>query len=129
MDPHALVVPREESVETLLSQPESESTFRHIVVGQDGRIVGVLRINTALRHASAAAQSDIRVGEVASRDFIIVGVAENAFVVIQRMWRHHATMAVVVRGTATPEISGVVGVISKEHIADAVAASVAVYPG
>lgn len=129
MDTHALIVPEEESVEALLSRPDSDRHLRHIVVSQGGRITGVLRINTALRHASAAAQSDIRVGEVASHDFIVVGSDEIAFEVIQRIWGAHATMAVVVRGPAVPEVSRVVGVISKEHIADAVAASIAVYPG
>ncbi|HTT04682.1 MAG TPA: chloride channel protein [Steroidobacteraceae bacterium] len=129
MDTQVLIVTADESVEKLLSSPNGERHLRHIVVGKDGRIAGVLRINTALRHASAAAQADIRVGEVASRDFIVVGADDIAFDVIEHMWRDNASMAVVVRGPVAPEIPRVLGVITKEHIADAVAASVAVYPG
>lgn len=128
MDAHALIVPAEEAVEALLSRPDNNGLLRHIVVAQNGRISGVLRINTALRHASAAAQADIRVGEVASRHFVVVGATEAAFEVIERLWRENASMAVVVREPPGLEVAGVLGVISKEHIADAVAASVAAYP-
>ncbi|HYM02336.1 MAG TPA: hypothetical protein VET85_05270 [Stellaceae bacterium] len=39
-----------------------------------------------------------------------------------------AAMAVVVRGRGVPRPSAVLGVITKEHVADAVAESVSVYP-
>ena len=38
-------------------------------------------------------------------------------------------MALVVRGRGVPRRSDVVGVITKEHVADSVASSVKVYPG
>jgi len=58
-------------------------------------------------------------------------VRENdiAFDVIQRLWRRQAVMAVVVRGQGVPRVPDVAGVITKEHVADSVAASVKVYPG
>jgi CIC family chloride channel protein len=126
MDARALIVPAEESVEALLSRPDNDGHLRHIIVAQNGRISGVLRINTSLRHASAAAQSDIHVGEVASRNFIVVQADDIAFDVIKSMWRHGAAMAVVVSGPTAA--ARPLGVISKEHIADAVAGSIAVYP-
>ena len=49
------------------------------------------------------------------------------FHVIDRMWRRQASMIVVVRGRGVPRARSVVGVISKEHIADSVAASVRPY--
>ena len=45
------------------------------------------------------------------------------------MWRKGSVMAVVVRGRGPPHAEDVAGVITKEHVADSVAASVRVYPG
>ena len=60
----------------------------------------------------------VTLGDVASRDFIIVG--EDAIVsdVIERMWRKGAFMAIVVRARGVPRGGDVVGVITKEHVAD-----------
>jgi CIC family chloride channel protein len=44
------------------------------------------------------------------------------------MWRRNAIMAVVVSGQGIPRGSDVVGVITKEHVADSVADSVKAYP-
>jgi chloride channel protein, CIC family len=49
------------------------------------------------------------------------------FGVIGRMWQRGAMMAVVVRGNGTPLASDVLGVITKEHVADSVALSVRPY--
>jgi CIC family chloride channel protein len=45
------------------------------------------------------------------------------FDVIHRFWRGTASMVVVVRGSGVPRAQDVVGVITKEHIADSVAES------
>jgi CIC family chloride channel protein len=44
------------------------------------------------------------------------------------MWRRNSIMAVVVRGRGIPRASDVVGVITKEHVADSVAESIKAYP-
>ena len=66
--------------------------------------------------------------EIASRNFTIVREDDIVFDVIQRIWRKHAAMALVVRGSGIPRPENVVGVITKEHVADSVANSVKVYP-
>jgi len=58
----------------------------------------------------------------------VVSEEVTAYEVIRRMWRKKAIMAVVVRGSGIPRASDVVGVITKEHVADSVADSIAVYP-
>ena len=103
--------------------------MRHVVVTEGHRIVGVLRVNTALRHALAEAQADVRLRDVASRDFTIVREDDIALDVIQRMWRRRAFMALVVSGQGVPRPENVRGVITKEHVADSVASSVKIYPG
>ena len=108
--------------------------MRHVVVTRDDRIVGVLRINTGLRLGTADVERDVTLGDVASQNFTLVRADDVAFDVISRMWRKNAVMAIVVaqqrkapfRTRRVP--SEVVGVITKEHVADAVAASIQVYP-
>jgi CIC family chloride channel protein len=76
-----------------------------------------------------AAQTGLSLGDVASRNFTVVTEDQTAFDVIRRIWRHNAIMAVVVRGAhGAPRGSDVVGVITKEHVADSVADSIKAYP-
>jgi CIC family chloride channel protein len=76
------------------------------------------------------AQTDtgITLGDVASQNFTIVRETTLVFDVIRRIWQKNAVMAVVVHGQDTPRGTDVVGVISKEHVADSVAESVKFYP-
>ena len=74
------------------------------------------------------AHTGVTLGEVASRDFVVVREDEVVFDVIERMWRKHGGMAVVVTGQGIPRGDDVVGVITKEHVADSVASSVKIYP-
>jgi CIC family chloride channel protein len=63
-----------------------------------------------------------------SRDFTVVGEDVVAYDVIDQMWRNHAFMAVVVRGPGMRGAEDVLGVITKEHVADSVASSLKIYP-
>ena len=65
---------------------------------------------------------------VPNRDFTIVGEDVVAYDVIDKMWRKHAFMAVVVRGHGMRGAEDVLGVITKEHVADSVASSLKIYP-
>ncbi len=67
-------------------------------------------------------------GELASRNFVVVHEGTIASDVIRRVWAQNAVMAVVVRaGVAAPSGADIVGVITKEHVADSVAESVSGY--
>lgn len=102
--------------------------FRHVVVTRSGRIEGVLRINTGLRRAISHDHPSVTLGTLAQHNFIVVAPTDAASDVISQLRQKHATMAVVVKG---PELEGsveVVGVIAKEHIADAVASSIRIFP-
>jgi CIC family chloride channel protein len=129
MERDVLVLPGHMSFDALLAQPEHEGRMRHIVVADEARILGVLRVNTALRQASAGARSPIRLRDIASRDFTVAREDDIIFDVIQRIWRRRAVMALVVRGRGVPRPADVVGVITKEHVADSVADSVKIYAG
>lgn len=128
MDPDVLVIPAETSLDDFLRDPQHDGRLRHIVVTKDGRLHGALRINTGLRRGLETARTAVTLGDVASRHFVVVGEDAVVFDVIERMWRKHGTMAVVMSGRGVPRGDDVVGVITKEHVADSVASSVQIYP-
>jgi CIC family chloride channel protein len=112
----------------LFARPQGPA-FRHVVVTKEQEIFGVLRINTGLRRAVSQADSDIALGVLAQRNFIVVRENDVAFSVITRLRKQHAVMAVVVGQSDGHEPARVLGVIAKEHIADAVASSIRIFPG
>lgn len=112
----------------LFARPQGPA-FRHVVVTKEQEIFGVLRINTGLRRAVSQADSDIALGVLAQRNFIVVRENDVAFSVITRLRKQHAVMAVVVGQPEAHEPARVLGVIAKEHIADAVASSITIFPG
>jgi CIC family chloride channel protein len=124
------LLPRDMGFDEFLRMPERQGTLRHIVVTDGERIVGTLRVNTSLRHGLEGAYTGVRLGSVANERFTVAHEADIMFDVIQRFWRRKAAMIVVVRGTGVPRASDVVGILTKEHIADSVAESVRPYaPG
>jgi chloride channel protein, CIC family len=128
MDPDVLVLPREASFDEFLTEYGEEGRMRHVVVTDKGRLFGVIRVNTGLRRGLAGTNTGVTLGDVASRNFTVVGEDAVAFDVINRMWRKGAIMAVVTRGHGVPHAEDVAGVITKEHVADSVADSIALYP-
>jgi chloride channel protein, CIC family len=89
--------------------------------------VGVLRVNTGIRHGLEGAYTGVTLDDVATRDFSIAHEEDIMFGVIGRMWQRGAMMVVVVRGNGNPLAADVLGVITKEHVADSVALSVRPY--
>jgi CIC family chloride channel protein len=129
MDTDIQVLSKDASFDDYLRQPEHAGRLRHVVVTDKGHIYGVIRVNTGLRRGLEGAHTGLSLGDVASRNFTVVGEDETAFDVIRRIWRRNAIMAVVVRGRrGVPRGSDVAGVITKEHVADSVADSVKAYP-
>jgi CIC family chloride channel protein len=128
MDTDVLVLEAKTSFESFLRLPDHQNRMRHVVVRDGRRIIGALRVNTALRHALAGAESGVTLGDVASPNFVIVGEDKIVFDVIERIWRKNAVMAIVVSTRGVPRPDDVRGVITKEHVADSVAASIKVYP-
>lgn len=90
------------SFDTFLAKPEHHGRMRHVAVFDGNRIIGVFRVNTALRRASEGAQSTVTLGDIASRNFTIVREDDIVFDVIRRIWRRQAVMALVVRRRGVP---------------------------
>ncbi len=129
MDKDIIVATADSGFDELLARPDNGGRLRHVVVSDDGgHIVGVMRVNTALRAGSSVVQPGTALRDLASHDFTIVREDEVVFDVIRRLWRRKAIMALVTRGRGVPRADDVLGVITKEHVADSVAASIEVYP-
>jgi CIC family chloride channel protein len=128
MDTDVVLAPAEMSFDAFLSQPDNLGRVRHVAVTENNRILGVLRINTALRHASEEGRSSVALRDIVSRNFTIVREDDIVFDVIRRIWSKGAGMALVVRGRGVPRPENIAGVITKEHVADSVASSISMYP-
>lgn len=127
MDRDILLLPTKMSFDTFLRQPKHEGKIRHVVVVGDERVVGVLRVNTGIRQGLESAYTGVTLDDVASREFIIAHEEDIMFGVIGHMWRRGAMMVVVVSGNGEALACNVLGVITKEHVADSVALSVRPY--
>nr|WP_234913852.1 chloride channel protein [Rhizobium rhizogenes] len=128
MDSDILVLQAEQSFDEFLRQHEGEGRLRHVVVIKGSHVFGVIRINTGLRRGLADTHTGVCLGDIANRDFTIVGTEMTASDVIERMWRKNAFMAVVVSGQGIPRETDVVGVVTKEHVANSVADGLKIYP-
>ncbi len=127
MEKDFLLIDEAMSFADFLRQSAGSGGLRHAVITRGKLIIGVLRVNTGLRRTVSAAAADVTMGTVAQRNFTIVRRNTMMFDVIARLRRRKAVMSVVVRGAGRPRADDVIGVISKEHIADEVASSVSVY--
>jgi chloride channel protein, CIC family len=129
MDKDFALVPAETSFDAFL-RADSGGGMRYVLVTSGDHIVGVQRVNTGLhRGLEEGADTGVTLGDVANRNFVIARENDIVFDTIRRMWRHGAFMAVVVGGGRIPHPRDVKGVISKEQVADSVAASIQIYPG
>jgi len=128
MDSDVLLLPSESSFDDFLLRPENDGRLRHVVVTHHGRIFGVMRVNTSLRSGLEGAHTGVTLGDVASRNFVVVPNDEAVFDVINRIWRKDAVMALVTARRGVPRPEDILGVITKEHVADSVAANVKMYP-
>jgi CIC family chloride channel protein len=119
-----IVLPADEDFATFLRQSQGDRGMKHVVVTTGERIVGVMRVNMALRPGVEGAYTGVRLGDLAQRNFVIARDDDVVFEIVTRMAKHKASMALVTTGTRRPPRgSSVVGVISREHLGDSVAES------
>ena len=124
MERNITILPADANFDAFLRQHATEGGFRHVVVTRGNHIAGVVRVNTSLRRGVEQAYSGVRLGDVAQRNFTIAREADIMFDVVQRMTRRDAAMAVVVKDRGRGRPSEIIGVVSKEHIANSVAESI-----
>ncbi len=99
--------------------------LRNVVVTRGDQIVGVLRVNADVPHEGGA---HVPMHALALPKFAIAPQRAAMFDVISRLSRCNAPMVVVVDGDERPRRQNIVGVITKEDVADEVANSMRIYP-
>jgi CIC family chloride channel protein len=124
MERQVTILPADAAFAAFLQENADERGLKHVVVTRQNHIVGVVRVNTSLRRGVEQAYGGVSFADVAQRNFTLARQTDIMFDVVQRMARHDAAMAVVLGGRARGRPSEIVGIISKEHIADSVAASI-----
>jgi CIC family chloride channel protein len=110
--------------DAFLRQHGEEHGLRQVVVTRGNHIAGVVQVNTSLRRGSEQAYSGVRLGDVAQRNFTVARESDIMFDVVQRLTHRDAVMAIVVKDRSRGRPSDVVGIISKDQIADSVGASI-----
>ena len=127
MDKDILVLPADMKFDEFLRLPDHGGRMRHVVITQGQAIVGVLRVNTALRHGLEDAYTGLTLGEVAITNFTVAHQEDVMFNVIGEMSRRNAAMVIVSRTVGLPRAGDVAGLITKEHVADSVSESISPY--
>jgi CIC family chloride channel protein len=107
---------------------EAQGGLRHAVVTRGGAILGSLLVDADLRRAMGKTGDETRLGELVTPNFTIVGEKDAAFDVISAFSRDHVNVAIVVGVTKLGEPQRVLGIITKDHVADTVASSIQLYP-
>ncbi len=124
MERDVVVVPADADFDGFLRQHGAVGGMKHVVVTRGNHIAGVVRVNTGLRRGLEAAYTGVTMNDVAQRNFTLAREDDIVFDIVQRMARHDASMAVVGKTTGRWRPPDIVGVISKEHIANSVAESI-----
>ncbi len=110
--------------DAFLRQHGEEQGLRRVVVTRGNHIAGVVQVNTSLRRGSEQAYSGVRLGDVAQRNFTVARESDIMFDVVQRLTHRDAVVAIVVKDRSRARPPDVVGIISKDQIADSVGASI-----
>jgi len=124
MEKDIIVAPADTEFDEFLRKHAGESGLKHVIVARNNRIAGVVRVNISLRRGLDAVHTGVKLGDVAQRNFTVARESDVIFNVVHRMSRHEAIMAVVSKTGGNWRPSEIVGVISKEHIADSVSESI-----
>jgi CIC family chloride channel protein len=102
---------------------------RDVIVTHGKRIVGVAAIDAAARLHALEPELVYTFGQLARTDYVLARENDVMFDVIKRMTRRGASSVLVVSSAGrVPRADSVLGVITKERIADAVADSLTFRP-
>jgi chloride channel protein, CIC family len=110
--------------DAFLRQHGEEHGLRYVVVTRGHHIAGIVRVNTSLRRGIEDSYSGIRLGDVVQENFTIARESDIMFDVVQRITRRDGVMAIVIKDRSRGRPADVVGIISKDQIADSVGASI-----
>lgn len=119
MNRNFVVLPAATSVRDAIKLVGQEGQRKHVVVSEEGRIVGYARFGSVLYAPSIRA--DQTLADIISDDFVVAPENNILNSIITRMNRRARSFAIVVRaGVVVPRPEDVVGVIDSPEIAGAV---------
>ena len=79
----SIVLPAEADFGAFLREHAKDDGLRHVVVTRGNRIVGVMRVNTELRHGLEGAYSGVHFGDIAQRNFTVARESDVMFDVVR----------------------------------------------
>ncbi|HEX5418870.1 MAG TPA: chloride channel protein [Gammaproteobacteria bacterium] len=124
MDGSVLVLPAATAFDDFARRYGFKNKARHIILTEGQRIAGMVSVDDVLRMHAAEPDTDYTFGRLVSRAYILARETDVMFDVIKRMSRRGAAAALVVSADRrVPRGDSVLGVITKEQIADSVADS------
>jgi chloride channel protein, CIC family len=127
MERDVILLPADADFGTVLRQSEHAGGLKRAVVTRGNHITGVVTVDTALHRGLKEGFTGVALRDVAHRNFIIAREDDVMVNVMMRMARRGASVAVTIKSRGQPYASHVVGIISKEHIADLVTESIRPY--
>ncbi len=128
MDRDVIVAPAAARIDDLPLQTDDGDAVKYVVVSENDRIIGAVRVNWPLARVSREAERAPALRDLVSGSFVVVRERDVFFNVIRRMWRREAEIAIVVHDRGGPRPDNVAGVITKDLVADSVANSIVVFP-
>ena len=129
MERDVLVLEETTSYASFRQMAAAQGGAQHVVVTRGGTIIGGIFVDAELRLALEATASEVKLKALVQPRFTVVHESDVAFDVIKKLSKSRATMAIVISGTPSRTEQTVLGVITKDHLADTVARSVEIYPG
>jgi len=129
MERDVLVLEEATPLGRFLDMAAAQGGLRHVVATREGKITGVLSLDDELRRLLRLEAADQPLRRLARTDFTIIREADVAFDIIRGFREGDASIAIVVGHDAGQPTDRVLGVITRDHVAEMVARAIDIYPG
>ena len=129
MERNIFVVPAEADLDVFLRTHGSAGGLKHVVVTRGQRIAGAAASMPVCVAVLKLLIRESPMGDIAQRNFTLARENDIAFDIVQRMGRHDAAMAIVTKAGGKWRPGEIIGIISKEHVADSVVESIRPFGG
>ena len=126
MQKNFVSIPARQTAAQFAEVASSEPGITRYLVSDEGRIVGTLT-HDAILEALQQGRSKVTVGELAGSDHVIVSQSNKFYRVLDRMKASEASVALVASHDKAPTVADILGIITKENVADSIAGSLELF--